>query len=274
MDIELFDKRYVYLEWSDKLEGKDCIIAKSYKDLKDFVNSGDEGRIFKVYKGTEKPFTNHCKECDFCYYDSNYEVKKALIEGKEIQYYSSFDKWEDLILLGTSIEDYLDNEDWDEYEWRIKPTEEIINYTNETSREPIYILNMHKKDRYEFEFSMSEHDSFSPIYANTREKCQYVLNTIVAKFTNKCDGCIGNSCFNCKPLQDFIKNIKFTRRMTNRELSEYLAKGNGELKNVGYLINTSTCHWYQDGAENKNVDDNIFIRDFGSDEWREPLIEV
>ena len=30
MDIELFDKRYVYLEWSDELEGKDCILAKTY----------------------------------------------------------------------------------------------------------------------------------------------------------------------------------------------------------------------------------------------------
>ena len=69
MDIKLFDKRYVYLEWSDVLEGKDCILAKTYQDLKDFVNSGNEGRIFKVNKGNEKPFTNGCSECDFCYYD-------------------------------------------------------------------------------------------------------------------------------------------------------------------------------------------------------------
>ena len=37
MNVKLFDKRYVYLEWSDKLEGKDCIIAQTYQDLKDFV---------------------------------------------------------------------------------------------------------------------------------------------------------------------------------------------------------------------------------------------
>ena len=74
MDIELFDKRYVCLEWSDELEGKDCILAKTYQDLKDFVNSGDEGRIFKVNKGNEKPFTNGCSECDFCYFDPNLKV--------------------------------------------------------------------------------------------------------------------------------------------------------------------------------------------------------
>lgn len=65
------------------------------------------------------------------------------------------------------------------------------------------------------------------------------------------------------------------RRMTNRELSEYLAKGNGEMKNFGYgLFNISTCHCYADVTENVDVDRNILIRDFGSDEWREPLIEV
>lgn len=274
MDIELFDKRYVYLEWSDKLEGKDCILAQTYQNLKDFVNSGNEGRIFKIDKGKEKPFTNHWKECDFCYYDPNYKVKKAWFEGKTIQK-CVLNEWEDYTDFPRTSS-FFYNIEWDAHEWRIKPTEEIINYTGETSREPTYILNMRKKDKNTFEFSMSEHDSFSPIYANTRKKCQHVLNTVATKFTDKCVvGCKGNSCFNCKPLQDFIKNIKFTRRMTNRELSEWLAKGNGEMKNFGYsLINTSTCHCYADVAENKNVDYDILIRDFGSDEWREPLIEV
>ena len=366
MDIKLFEERYVCLEWSDKLEGKDCILAKSYKDLKDFVNSGDEGRIFKVDEGTEKPFTNHLKECDFCYYDPNYKVKKAWLEGKTIQKLV-LNEWEDYIELPRTSS-FFYNIEWDIHEWRVKPTEfwyvifaedsflriplitnlnnivffkgtyeecgkwidehklyaeilsawkhgkiiqyriktndnwsdwvlkeypttnslelcdwrikptteEIINYTNETSREPIYILNMHKKDRNEFEFSISEHDSFSPIYANTRKKCQHVLNTVVAKFTDKCVGCKGNSCFNCKPLQDFIKNIKFTRRMTNKELSEYLAKGNGEMK-IDYFSFTPTVytyHSYLEGTENEEVGSSVRIRDFGSDEWREPTIEV
>lgn len=60
-------KKYVYLEWSDELEGKDCILTTTYKDLKDFVNSGDEDRFCKVDNGEEKPFTNHWRECDFCY---------------------------------------------------------------------------------------------------------------------------------------------------------------------------------------------------------------
>ena len=121
--MKLFNKKYVYLEWDDKLKDKDCILAHSYEDLKDFVNSGDKGRICKAEKGKEKPFTNHWSECDFCYFDPNWEIKKSLLRNEKVQYYSSFDKWQDLNLW-ESAEDYLDNEDWDEYEWRIKPTDE------------------------------------------------------------------------------------------------------------------------------------------------------
>ena len=145
MNVELFDKRYVYLEWFGELEGKDCILAKTYQDLKDFVNSGNEDRIFKVNKGNEKPFTNGCSECDFCYFDPNLAVKKALIEGKTIQKRDLLNEWVDYINTSRASS-FFYNIDWDAHEWRIKPTEEIINYTNETSREPIYILNMHKND--------------------------------------------------------------------------------------------------------------------------------
>ena len=121
MNIELFDKRYVYLEWSDELEGKDCILAKSYKDLKDFVNSGDEGRFCEAHKGKEKPFTNLWSECDFCHYDPNLKVKKAWIEGKTIQKLV-LNEWEDYIELPrtSSFFYYIK---WDAHEWRIKVME-------------------------------------------------------------------------------------------------------------------------------------------------------
>lgn len=129
MDIKLFDKKYVYLEWSDELEGKDCVLAKSYKDLKDFVNSGDEDRFCKPNKGKEKPFTNLWSECDFCYFDSNLKVKKAWIEGKTIQQYV-LNEWEDYINLPRTSS-YFYNIKWDAYEWRIKPTERFIDITKE-----------------------------------------------------------------------------------------------------------------------------------------------
>ena len=269
MDIELFDKRYVYLEWDDKLEGKDCILAKSYKNLKDFVNSGNEDRIMKVNEGNEKPFTNGCCECDFCYFDPNLAVKKAWIEGKTIQRLV-LNEWEDYIDTSRTSA-FFYNTEWDAHEWRIKPIiKENEKYYN------TYILNMHKNGR--FNLSISKYEMSNPIYFGNKEKCEFVMNTVSKNFirnNEKCAECNGFYCYECKELKKFIDNIKFTRRMTNRELSEYLAKGNGEMKNFGYsLFNISTSHCYDNVAENENVDKNILIRDFGSDEWREPLIEV
>jgi hypothetical protein len=279
MDIELFDKKYVYLEWSDELEGKDCILAKSYQDLKDFVNSGNADRIFKVNKGTEKPFTNHCAECDFCYFDPNLTVKKAWLEGKTVQYYSSFDKWEDLISAeNCNIEEYLAF-DWNKYKWRIKPIiKENEKYMESCDNK--YILNMRKNGC--FNLSISKYDVSNPIYFGDREKCEFVMNTVSKNFirnNEKCAECNGFYCYECKELKKFIDNIKFTHRMTNRELSQWLAKGNGEMKINYFSFNAIkptvyVSHSYLQGTENKEVESSIRIRDFGSDEWREPLIEI
>lgn len=165
MDIKLFEERYVCLEWSDKLEGKDCILAKSYKDLKDFVNSGDEGRIFKVDEGTEKPFTNHLKECDFCYYDPNYKVKKAWLEGKTIQKLV-LNEWEDYIELPRTSS-FFYNIEWDIYEWRIKPNE------------PIYYLSI-KKCEYHLEYTISQNKTKDAIYNGTEKECERIGKIIFA----------------------------------------------------------------------------------------------
>ncbi len=273
MDIELFDKRYVYLEWSDELEGKDCILAKTYQDLKDFVNSVDEGRFCKAHKGKEKPFTNLWSECDFCYYDPNHRVKKAWIEGKAIQYNSSSNKWKDLNLTC----DYKKYIDWDNHEWRIKPIiKEDEKYT--VPCDDKYVLNMHKNGC--FNLSISKYDVSNPIYFGDKEKCEFVMNKVSRNFirnNEKCAECNGFYCHECKELKNFITNIKFTRRMTNRELARWLAEGNGEMKTVCLSSNVSTIktsYDYIEVLENREVESSIRIRDFGSDEWREPLIEI
>lgn len=277
MDIKLFDERYVYLEWNDDLEGKDCIIAKSYKDLKDFVNSGDEGRIFKIDKGNEKPFTNHWKECDFCYFDPNYKVKKAWLEGETIQKLVLNGWVDDIDTSRTSL--FFYNIRWDAYEWRIKPTEENEKCTAPCDNK--YVLNMHKNGY--FEFSISKYDVSHPIYFGDKEKCTHVMNTVKNFVCNneECAECCGLFCHECKELKKFINNITFTRRMTNRELAEYLAKGNGEMKTIYFSPNDFKCIYtvktsydYAEGTENEEIGNHIRIRDFGSDEWREPLVEV
>lgn len=48
----------------------------------------------------------------------------------------------------------------------------------------------------------------------------------------------------------------------------------GKGKILDTHVNISTSHCYANVVENENVNDYILIRDFGSDEWGEPLIEV
>ena len=204
-------------------------------------------------------------------------MKKAWIEGKTIQYYSSFDKWIDLAIVGTChTEDYID---WDGYKWRIKPTiKEDEKYTVPCDNK--YVVNMCKNGN--IVLSISKYDVSNPIYFGNKEKCIRVMNKVIRNFVRdnkKCAECYGLRCHECKELKKFINNIKFTRRMTNRELAKWLAKGNGEMKINYFSFNAIkptvyASHSYLQGTENKEVESSIRIRDFGSDKWREPLIEV
>lgn len=52
--------------------------------------------------------------------------------------------------------------------------------------------------------------------------------------------------------------------MTNRELSQWLAEGNGEMRKDGVV---STYHVYWIGQENSRVDPDVMIRPWGVKEW-------
>lgn len=96
--MTLYDKKYVYFEWDDKLEGKEVILARTINDIKEFVNSGDKGRFFIVHKGNDLPFSNGTVDCEFCYYDPYYKFRKAYIEGKQLQFKDPDNgRWEDVI---------------------------------------------------------------------------------------------------------------------------------------------------------------------------------
>ena len=63
-----------------------------------------------------------------------------------------------------------------------------------------------------------------------------------------------------------------TRRMTYRQRSEWLSKGNGQckLKNYSHLISYVS---YSEGADDEECDDCL-LRRWGSDEWIEPNYDV
>ena len=183
---ELFDKRFVHFMWDDSLEGKEGFFADNVTDLCRRVNSGDENFAECIRKNTEDcaydfPFETESEYMfRFFYYDPNYDCKKGLAEGKQIQYRLKNE--------GTGWKDCGTEPWWDDaYDYRIKPEEPK------------------------------------------------------------------------------------SRRMTYRELAEWLAKGNGQYTTGGTIyhhIDYNSC----DNADNHEIK-GYKIRRWGSDEWIEPTVE-
>ena len=119
---ELFDKRFVYFMWDDKLEGKKGFFADDVDDLINAVEEDYSLGCLKGYGSDTYPFASadNAHSWRFFYYDPNYEYKVAYSEGKQIQVlWDDEDDWRDV------TEEPLWSDD-DIY--RIKPTEEYRPY--------------------------------------------------------------------------------------------------------------------------------------------------
>lgn len=66
-------------------------------------------------------------------------------------------------------------------------------------------------------------------------------------------------------------NKKPKKRLTNRELAMWLAKGNGQVKYAtGYV---SAYHGYAEGIDHEETQEEIKVRKWDSTEWVEPTTE-
>lgn len=122
--MELFDKKFVYFMWDDKLEGQKGFVANYINDLKLAVNQGYWTKYGPLHKGSDAyPFRTIVDErwC-LCYCDPNYEIKKAFNDGKTIQFLSRqqqstgewIDVWYDCV--GPNEPKFLEK-----VEYRVKP---------------------------------------------------------------------------------------------------------------------------------------------------------
>lgn len=67
-------------------------------------------------------------------------------------------------------------------------------------------------------------------------------------------------------------NKKPKKRMTNRELAMWLAKGNGQVKYAtGYV---SAYHGYAEGIDHEETQEEIKVRKWDSTEWVEPTVDL
>lgn len=97
--MELYDKKNVYFEWDDKLEGKKGFFANTINGLKSKVESGFE--LLECHfsnNPTGFHFSNSISNSayQFFYYDPYYEFRKAYNEGKQLQFKDCSGNWEDV----------------------------------------------------------------------------------------------------------------------------------------------------------------------------------
>lgn len=122
--MELFDKKFVYFMWDDKLVGKQVFVSDYISDLKRKIDIGigDYARI-EVKKSDEEyhPFLVSSGDAfTFVYYDPLYDYKVAYSRGASIEYRrkDSTTKWLPIISTSSIWNDEC-------YEYRIKPKETV-----------------------------------------------------------------------------------------------------------------------------------------------------
>lgn len=110
----IYEEKYVIIKWTDKIEGKELLVANSLRELVDMVDCRIPP-IRKVIIGASGLILDsEGHEWNFAYNDPQYEIKKALhIDRKDIQVFED-GKWVD-IRYG-AIEQIIESKNY-----RIKP---------------------------------------------------------------------------------------------------------------------------------------------------------
>lgn len=119
-DKEIFDKKYVYLEWDDVLKGKKVLAGDNLQFVRREVNDGTaKVRYVEPYSDSNSselyPFADDSGTTwGLVYYDPNYECKREYAQGKTIQIrHTPESEWVDL---------KGEEPKWHScYEYRVKP---------------------------------------------------------------------------------------------------------------------------------------------------------
>ena len=271
-NMELFDKKFVYLEWDDKLKGKEVFLGDTLPQLRVSVN-GNCNSIQEVSNNLDDdsfyPFISPCgTRYAMAYYDPNYSCKAAYAHGKTIQckLNGSPFRWEDC----------TDEPKWlDTSEYRVKPEPEM--WTACINDEGIVNIMPAR------EWNKNEGRQF---IEGTEEECKkYAVENYCGKCAYKascthqwliCDGKTSDTAtsiyvWHCSGFRE-LKAVK-KRRWTNRELAKWIWQGNGQVKNRDGYYTLIACTAYDIRDDNKPCPDYYVIRGWDETEWHEPEVE-
>lgn len=297
--MELFDKKFVYFMWDGELRGKECFYDDEIDGLRNIVNANDT-----VFKGCLEPNTSEYpfraiskgrnSSWRFAYYDPNYMYKVAYSKGAQIQHREK----------GTSAW-FSGIPCWDSrYEYRIKPTVYYVGIgrqklltqaTEATTYKHVYASFDNPQDANAW---IIAHKKFVPVMrafekgltieykvrcgdwtrASTPSwdlRLRYRVTPMhtkstQTKFIPHCSGCAHvTKSFTSEPCSKCFDASRWEpqkRRMTNRELSKWLAEGKGQKASING--NALTYHTYEMNDDKPAHD--CMIRAWNETMWHEP----
>lgn len=294
--MELFDKKFVYFLWEDKLEGKICFYEDNINDLKQSVNNNLKSFTSALsYSDVPSyPFrvTKDRWSWRFAYYDPDYDCKVAYEKGEKIQFRPKGDfTWVDCA-----------SPQWSEdYEYRIKPEakyyigigilKSLAWDSYPTAFKHVYASVNSLQEVYDW---IKTHKRFIPVMrafergltieykdkggdwqkASTPSwslNLRYRVKPKASPLKGSQQKQAPSDCLmSCKDGDIVCFESKVMRRMTNRELAKWLAEGKGQLKFRDG--DTTTNHFYCKG-DNVFVPKGWMIRAWNENEWREPEVE-
>lgn len=98
---------------------------------------------------------------------------------------------------------------------------------------------------------------------------QSMIVAIVERMDGLCAMCYDGEIYpHCALLPDPPK----PRRVTNRELSRWLAQGNGEWKHEAFCT-ANIGMQYDEDVRDKQLYDNVVVRKWSDTEWHEPTVD-
>ena len=232
-----FEKKFVHCTWDDSLVGKLCVFADDIPDLKQRVERCDSNHIAVLQ------VPDYSTDMDALAYPFHKYINAN--KGYRFVYYDTNLECKIAHEQGKQIqfrthdgkwEDVTEKPLWHEgIEYRVKPLwHEDIEY--HVKPEPEHASDADWK---------SDSDTITVEFKGTEAEC----DAWIAEHTSK------------------------TRRMTNKELARWHAEGNGERLDV--VTKYVFVHYvYTEGCDDEACDEDIRIREWGSNEWHEPLVEV
>ncbi len=189
--MELYNEEFVYFDWDDKLDGKKGFVAQNIASLKSQVNDGPKTMV--TLSGSDDdvcPFTYFCDgeiTCDyqFAYYDPYYELRKAYLEGKQLQFKNVNGEW--IAVDGAPL--FTNDEYRVKPEYRIKPEVNWNIYLTECESGIFFEITMECKTDSHCYFSGSEESCHEWVARHSKFK-----NIMAAweagkdiEFKHKCD---------------------------------------------------------------------------------------